>query len=51
MGALLPDDITVVGIATKRAFDFSEKLSPPIEEAVPLAAKFVLEILSEKMQV
>jgi len=51
MGARLPDDITVVGIATKRAFDFSEKLSPPIEEAVPLAAKFVLEILSEKMQV
>jgi len=49
MGAPLPEDITVVGIATTRVFDFSEKLSPPIADAVPLAAKFVLEILSEKM--
>jgi hydrogenase maturation protease len=47
MGAQLPDDIKVVGIATKRACDFSKSLSPPVAEAVPQAAKFVLELLGE----
>jgi hydrogenase maturation protease len=51
MGAHLPDDVTVVGIATKRACDFSKELSPPVAEAVPQAAKFVLGLLGEKMQV
>lgn len=50
MGAQLPDDVTVVGIATKRVCDFSKALSPPVAEAVPQAAKFVLDLLGEKMQ-
>jgi hydrogenase maturation protease len=49
MGALLPDDVTVVGIATKRVSVFSSELSLPIAEAVPLAAKFVLDLLKEKI--
>jgi len=50
MGAQLPDDVTVVGIATKRVCDFSKELSQPVAEAVPQAAKFVLDLLGEKMQ-
>lgn len=48
MGANLPDDVMVVGIATKRVHDFGEELSPPVAEAVPLAAKFVLDMIGEK---
>jgi hydrogenase maturation protease len=51
MGAQLPDDVTVVGIATKRVSDFSKELSQPVAEAVPQAAIFVLDLLGEKMSV
>jgi hydrogenase maturation protease len=47
MGIKLPYDVTVVGIATKHVRDFSEELSPPVAEAVPQAAKFVLDILAQ----
>lgn len=49
MGAKLPEDITVVGIATKHVYDFNEALSPPVAEAVPQAVKFVLDLLGEKV--
>ena len=45
LGAFLPEEITVIGIATKRIYDFSEELSPPVAEAVPQAAKIALELL------
>jgi hydrogenase maturation protease len=48
MGAQLPDDVTVVGIATKHVCDFSKSLSPPVAEAVPQAVKFVLDLIGEK---
>jgi len=51
LGAKLPDDVMVVGIATKRVHEFGEELSPPVAEAVPLAAKFVLDSLGEKEMV
>ncbi|HUM25494.1 MAG TPA: hydrogenase maturation protease, partial [Anaerolineales bacterium] len=51
MGAWLPDEVTVVGIATKRIHEFSEELSPPVAEAVPLAGKFVMELIREKMNI
>lgn len=50
MGAQLPDDVTMVGIATKHVCDFSKSLSPPVAETVPQAAKFVLDLLGEKIQ-
>jgi hydrogenase maturation protease len=50
MGAQLPDDVTVVGIATKRVCDFSRSLSPPVAEAVPQATKFVLDLIDERIQ-
>jgi hydrogenase maturation protease len=48
MGARLPDDVMVVGIATKHVCDFGKSLSPPVAEAVPQAAKFVLDLLDKK---
>jgi hydrogenase maturation protease len=47
MGAELPEDITVVGIATQHIYDFSEELSPPVAKAVPQAARIVLELLQQ----
>lgn len=47
MGARLPNDVTVVGIATKHVYDFNENLSPPIAEAVPQAAHIVLNLLKQ----
>jgi len=47
MGAHLPDDISVVGIATKHVYDFSEMLSPPVAEAVPQAVHIVLNLLKQ----
>jgi hydrogenase maturation protease len=48
MGALLPDDVMVVGIATKRVSEFSRQLSSSVAGAVPQAVKFVMELLGEK---
>lgn len=45
MGAHLPDDVMVVGIATKHVYDFSEELSPPVAEAASQAAHIVLNLL------
>ena len=47
MGAPLPDDIEIVGIATRRIYDFSEELSPPVAEAIPFAAGVVLDLLKQ----
>jgi hydrogenase maturation protease len=45
MGAQLPNDVDIVGIATRRIHDFSEELSPPVADAVPFAARVVLDLL------
>lgn len=45
MGASLPDDITVVGIATDHVYDFGEELSPLVAEAIPHATKIVIDLL------
>lgn len=50
IGAELPDDVTVVGIVTKRVSEFSRKLSPRVEQAVPQAAGFIFDLLNEKMR-
>ena len=47
MGAQLPEDVEVVGIATERIHDFSEELSPPVADAVPFAARIVLDLLTQ----
>ena len=45
MGADLPEEVLVVGIVTDQVYDFGEKLSPPVAEAVPQAAKIVIDLL------
>lgn len=47
MGAPLPEDVIVIGIATERIHEFSEDLSPPVERAVPCVVNIVLDLLGE----
>jgi hydrogenase maturation protease len=47
LGAHLPEDIMVVGIATQRIYDFSEELSAPVADAVPFASRLVLDLLKQ----
>ncbi len=47
LGAKLPDEVLVVGITTNRVYDFSEELSAPAANAVPEAAKTVLDLLRQ----
>ena len=49
MGAQLPEDVMVVGIATRHVYDFSEELSPPVADAVLQAVHIVLNFLKQKM--
>jgi hydrogenase maturation protease len=45
MGAVLPGQVTVVGIVTHPVHDFGEELSLPVSQAVPKAAQIVIELL------
>ena len=47
LGAYLPEDIIVVGIATPRICDFSDSLSPLVAEALMPAVKIVLDLLKQ----
>jgi hydrogenase maturation protease len=47
MGAVLPREIIVVGIATRRIVDFGEELSPPVTEAIPQATDVILGLLKQ----
>ncbi len=47
MGAPLPEEIIVVGIATRHIIDFSEELSPQVEQAVPQATEMVIGLLNQ----
>jgi hydrogenase maturation protease len=45
MGADLPEQVTVVGIATNHIYDFGEELSLPVARAVSKATQIVIELL------
>ena len=45
MGADLPEQVIVVGIATDQVYDFSEELSQPVAGAISKAAQIVIELL------
>jgi hydrogenase maturation protease len=49
LGAQLPNEVTVVGIATRHIHDFGETLSPPVARAVPRVARIVLDLLKEEV--
>jgi hydrogenase maturation protease len=50
MGAQLPDDVTVVGVATKHVCDFRKSLSPLVADAVPQATHIVLDLLMQTLK-
>jgi hydrogenase maturation protease len=50
MGAHLPDEVEIVGIATTRIYDFSEELSPPVAEAIPFASRIVIDLLKQTIR-
>lgn len=41
----LPDVVWVVAVETERVYDFTEDLSPPVNDAVPTAVELVIEML------
>ncbi len=47
LGAHLPEEVTVIGIAIKCIRDFGEELSPPVAEAVPEVAHIALNLLKQ----
>jgi hydrogenase maturation protease len=47
IGAEIPSRVDVVAIEAKNVYDFSEQLSPEIENAVSLAVQEVLKLLDE----
>jgi len=49
MGAQLPEDVTVIGIAARHVYDFSEELSSPVVEAIPKATQIVVDLLMQKI--
>ncbi len=51
LGAKLPDQVMVIGVLARHVYEFSEELSPPVEDAVPKAAKIVVEMLMQKITI
>jgi hydrogenase maturation protease len=45
LGAEVPGQVDVVAIETGACYEFSETLSPPLEAAVPIATRKVLELV------
>lgn len=45
LGAHLPCDVLVVGVAAEQLYDFSDALTPEVEAAVPHAAQIVIDLL------
>lgn len=46
MGADLPEEVIVVGIATRHVYDFSEELTAPVVAALPRATQIVIDLLA-----
>ncbi|MBI2331773.1 MAG: hydrogenase maturation protease [Chloroflexi bacterium] len=49
MGAHLPEEVIVIGVAIRRIHDFGEDLSPPVRESVLPAAHIALNYLKENV--
>lgn len=47
LGVQLPEDVTILGIVTRRILDFSNELSKPVANAIPQAAQVVYDLLKE----
>ncbi len=45
MGAVLPEQVLVVGVEARSLFEFAEELTPQVAAAVPSAVQAVLDLL------
>ena len=45
-GASLPSEVIVVAIESAHVYDFSEQLSPPVAQAIPLAAELITKLVA-----
>ncbi len=45
LGANIPEDIKIVAVESQNIFDFSEELTPPVENAIPKAVNHVHELI------
>lgn len=45
LGAKLPEEVMVVAVESTNVYDFSERLSPAVEAAVPIAVQKVVQLL------
>ena len=45
MGAHLPKEVTLVGVASEQKYEFSEELTPNVAAAVPQAVQIVLNLI------
>lgn len=50
MGTKLPDEVQVVAVEADRVFDFSDKLTPDVEAAIPEAGAAVLALLQQEVK-
>jgi hydrogenase maturation protease len=50
MGLELPEDVWVVAVEAEYVYDFTEKLSPEVERAVPRVVELVKEILLKDLR-
>ena len=48
IGADVPSRVDVVTIEANNVYDFSEELSPPVAQAIPLATEAVIRLLERK---
>jgi hydrogenase maturation protease len=46
MGAILPEEVTVVGVSASHVYDFSEELSAPVAGAIPEAIEIIIRLLA-----
>lgn len=51
LGADLPQELTVVGVSASQVYDFSEELSPRVQEAVPKMTKIVVELVTQNITI
>ena len=51
LGAELPEDVIIAGVSTRRVYDFSEELSPPVLEAIPKVTQMIVEMLMQKITI
>jgi hydrogenase maturation protease len=51
LGADLPEEIIVVGVSASHVYDFSEELSPPVQDAVPKMTAVVVDLLTQNITI